>query len=455
MTVEPSIAQPSTKPFPTASPRLPVSDVVTATILNAVDGLSKPTPASLPHTSATVDASTLSRMNLPTPRHAAAAQGFNRPPADYPRRVLLAVCGLSPQIVTETIYALAADEHAPFIPTEVHLITTAEGARRAELSLLSDDLGWFHKLCEDYALPGISFNRHHIHVMRDAQERAMDDIRSPQDNRDAANFITAQVRQFSADPHCALHVSIAGGRKTMGFYLGYALSLYGRAQDRLSHVLVSDPFESSWDFFYPTPYSRVLQTKDGKLADTAMAQVTLAEIPFVSLRHGLPVALLAGHASFNETVAAASAALAPPQLTIDLAAKRILAGDKVIDLPPAELALLAVFARHALQGGTPLPAPAKGAPDADWGHRYLREYRAIMGNLADIQATEHALRNGMDGEYFSQRKSKLDKRLKTALGPAAQAYRIHDGGTRPRRYALTLRLDVVRFVSDVAFKEEK
>lgn len=154
-------------------------------------------------------------------------------------------------------------------------------------------------------------------------------------------------------------------------------------------------------------------------------------------------------------MAAASAALAPPQLTIDLSAKRILAGNKVIDLPPAELALLAVFARHALQNGAPLPAPAKGVPDADWCHRYLREYRVIMGNLADIQATEHALRKGMDGEYFSQLKSKLNTRLKTALGPAAQAYRIHDGGTRPRRFALTLSPDVVRFASDVAFKEEK
>lgn len=380
---------------------------------------------------------------------------FARLPASYPRRVLLAVCGLSPQIVTETLYALAAQEHDPFIPTEVHLITTAEGARRAELSLLSDDLGWFHKLCTDYHLPGISFNRHHIHVMRDAGERAMDDIRTPHDNRDAANFITAQVRQFSADPDCALHVSIAGGRKTMGFYLGYALSLYGRAQDRLSHVLVSEPFESSWDFFYPTPYSRVLQTRDGKLADTALAQVTLAEIPFVSLRHGLPVALLAGHASFNETVAAARAALAPPQLTIDLAARRILAGDKAIELPPAELALLAVFAQHALHGGEPLPAPAKGAPDEAWAERYLREYRAITGTLADIDATERALKAGMDGDYFSQRKSKLDKRLKAALGPAAAAYRIHDGGTRPGRYALTLSPDAVRFVTNIALKEDK
>ena len=70
-------------------------------------------------------------------------------PASYPRRILLAVCGLSPQIVTETLYALASAPEFPFVPTEVHLITTREGAQRAELSLLSDDLGWFHKLCAD------------------------------------------------------------------------------------------------------------------------------------------------------------------------------------------------------------------------------------------------------------------------------------------------------------------
>jgi hypothetical protein len=59
----------------------------------------------------------------------------------------------------------------------------------------------------------------------------------------------------------------------------------------------------------------------------------------------------------------------------------------------------------------------------------------------------------MEGEYFSQHKSKLDKHLKAALGPAAQAYKIHDGGTRPRRYALTLNPDAVRFVSELTVKE--
>ena len=375
-------------------------------------------------------------------------------PHQYRRRVLLAVSGLSPQIVTETLYALAADPVAPFIPTEVHLITTREGAQRAELSLLSDDLGWFHKLCKDYNLRDIAFGRKNIHIMRDANERGMDDIRSLEDNRAAADFITAKVREFSADPACALHVSIAGGRKTMGFYLGYALSLYGRPQDRLSHVLVSAPFENSMEFFYPTPYSRVLQTRDGKLADTAMAEITLAEIPFVSLRHGLPAKLLSGHASFNETVIAAQASLAAPELVIHLESRSIRAGGQTIELPPAELALLAVFARQALRGGAALAAPPKGSPDKAWAQRYLREYRACRHTLADIESTERALKDGMEGEYFSQRKSKLEKRLRDALGFAALHYRIDDGATRPRRYALTLSPDAIRFAATAAPKED-
>lgn len=378
---------------------------------------------------------------------------MNTSPSQYPRRVLLAVSGLSPQIVTETLYALAASQDAPFVPTEVHLITTREGAQRAELSLLSDDLGWFHRLCQDYHLAGITFTRKHIHIMRDANERGMDDIRTIEDNRAAADFITARVREFSADPDCALHVSIAGGRKTMGFYLGYALSLYGRPQDRLSHVLVSEPFENSFDFFYPTPYSRVLTvTRAGvqSLADTAMAEVTLAEIPFVSLRHGLPQKLLSGHASFSETVAAAQAAMAAPELVLDLARKCIRAGGQTIELPPAELALLAVFARRASKGEPALEAPTKGVPDTDWARRYMAEYRTVTGSLADIEKTERTLKSGMDGDYFSTHKSKLARCLNAALGPAARHYCIDDGGTRPRKYQLALSPESVRFVADGA-----
>jgi CRISPR-associated protein (TIGR02584 family) len=367
-------------------------------------------------------------------------------PHEYPRRILIAVTGLSPQIVTETLYALAVSPTASaFIPTEIHLISTRSGAEKARLALLSEEPGWFHRLSRDYALPPIHFSADTIHVLEDANGKPLEDIRSPEDNRRAADGITGIIREFTADPDCALHVSIAGGRKTMGFFLGYALSLYGRPQDKLSHVLVSEPFEASLSFYYPTPASHVLEMPGGRLVDSAQARITLAELPFVSLRHGLPEALLTGRASYNETVEAARHALAPAELQIDLAARRIRAAGKTFPLPPAEFALLSVFARRALRGEAPLPAPAKESPDADWKNRYLVELRSIARPLGDLDGTAHALRNGMDGGYFSTHLSKLNKILRRELGPAAGPYLISDGGRRPRRYSLGLRPSAIRY----------
>ncbi|MFZ0257354.1 MAG: CRISPR-associated ring nuclease Csm6, partial [Gammaproteobacteria bacterium] len=194
----------------------------------------------------------------------------------FPRRILLAVTGLSPQVVTETLYALAVKAERSLIPTEVQVITTADGADRARLTLLSDEPGWFQRLRRDFRLPPIVFDETSIHVLPGANGRPLEDIRTPADNERAADFITERVRELTADPTSRLHASIAGGRKTMGFYVGYALSLYGRDQDCLSHVLVSARYESHPDFYYPTPYTRVIHTPppDSRPLDTKEAEVT-------------------------------------------------------------------------------------------------------------------------------------------------------------------------------------
>src|SRR5579871_3518709 len=146
-----------------------------------------------------------------------------RAPEAYPRRVLLAVTGLTPQVVTETLYALAVARDRAFVPTEILLITTLKGEVNARLSLLSEDPGWFHRLRREFALPEIAFDETRIRVIAGAAGRALEDIATDEDNIAVADFITEQVRAITADPEASLHVSIAGGRKTMGFYLGYAL----------------------------------------------------------------------------------------------------------------------------------------------------------------------------------------------------------------------------------------
>src|SRR5437867_2500290 len=195
-------------------------------------------------------------------------------PHTFPRRVLLAVTGLSPQVVTETVYALTQELEPAFVPTEVHLLTTAEGAERARLTLLSDEPGWFHRLRRDYGLPEMEFSEDTIHVLKAVDGTPISDIRTREENERLADTLTETIRELTADPNCALHVSIAGGRKTMGFYAGYALSFFGRPQDQLSHVLVSAPYESNDQFFYPTPYQHVIYTRppDNRPLDARQAE---------------------------------------------------------------------------------------------------------------------------------------------------------------------------------------
>ena len=78
--------------------------------------------------------------------------------------------------------------------------------------------------------------------------------------------------------------------------------------------------------------------------------------------------------------------------------------------------------------------------------RYLEELRRISGSLGDIDAAEHALRNGMDGNYFSTTLSRLQQALKKRLGVAAPEYLINDGGRRPRLYALLLARESITLV---------
>lgn len=368
--------------------------------------------------------------------------------AEYPRRVLLAVCGLSPQVLTETVYALAVKRRPPFVPTEIHLATTAEGARRARLTLLGRSPGWFRKLCHDYKLGGITFNEEHIHVLTGLDGAPLADIRSREDNESAANQIAELVRKFTADDRAALHVSIAGGRKTTGFYAGYALSLFGRPQDRMSHVLVSAPFESHPEFYYPTRESRIIYTPppDSRPLDTRTAEVTLAEIPFVRLRKLLPPRLLRGGLPYAALVRATEETLAGPELVIELERGTVRAGGEQVRLRPAELAFYSWLARRRLRGQEPVPCPSDGAPERAHAEEFLAEYRRAEPSAAAEDRARRALRAGMEKSYFLERKSRVNRALEEALGPAAWPYKIQGFGKRPEtRFGLALEPAQIRY----------
>ncbi len=351
-----------------------------------------------------------------------------------PQRILLAVTGLTPQVVTETLFALACQGETPWVPDRIQLLTTATGAESARLNLLQGQ-AWFHRLVRDYGLPPIQFGEDDIQVLRDNEGRPLDDIRTPDENALAADFISDTLRRLTRDADSELHVSIAGGRKTMGYYLGYALSLFGRPQDRLSHVLVSDPYETNRDFYYPTPYSHPIHAQRGGkeyTVDARNGRVELAHIPFVRLRGGIPQPLIEGGARFSEVVAAAQCVRQPPALEIHIQDRKAIAGGQTIKLTGQNLTLLLWMARQRLAGNGPVRCTTKDEPNMEAARTYLAVCRETLGSLAsETVKAEEALKRGMESGWLSPAKNRLHNALIRALGQqGASPYFIQNVGPR-------------------------
>jgi CRISPR-associated protein (TIGR02584 family) len=357
----------------------------------------------------------------------------------YSKRILLAVSGMSPQIVTETLYALTVTEKdQPFMPTEIHLISTSTGKNRAVLELLHPQTGKFHQLCQDYGLEGIQFCAEQIYVIPDKHGVLLDDIKTPEENEAAADFITQKVNELTRDSDSALHVSIAGGRKTMGYYLGYALSLYGRVQDRLSHVLVTPNYENLPEFFYPTPESHVIHDRDKNPLDTKAAEVILASIPFVRLRTGLPNFLLEGSASFNDSIRFARTVEADPLLEVNLAKRCLTANSIAVPLTDINFAFYlwmiqeTVFKEGVINRGVDA--------NFDYATSFLNLYKSLFAKTKDLDKTEDTLKKGMDASWLSDRITAVKKSFEKALGKhGARAFlMLKEGKNHHITYTLAL-----------------
>lgn len=381
------------------------------------------------------------------------------------RKILLCVAGLSPQIITESIYALTIKKK--WIPDELYVVTTAEGAEQVENSLLPEGKGWLPKLISEYNLENIAFNKNHILVIEGREQQALEDIRSVEDNDAAADYITEVVKNFTSCEDTELHVSVAGGRKTMGVYLSFALTLYGRKRDKLSHVLVNAPFENSRHFFYPRKETDVISVfinRKEQFKDASKAEVTLAEIPFVRMRHLQQKDIVEQQYGYIDAVKQAQFQLSEaPTLTINLKNKTISVNDGVSHkMAPRELALLTLFARRRLNSEKRLTAPSQDMGDEALAKAYLTEYELITGRSIDIDASLKSAftveekkgnqiikRIAMTGADFSTRLSNFQKALKQKLGAGqAKPYLIDDGGTKPKAYELTIKKENIRIIED-------
>ena len=260
------------------------------------------------------------------------------------RNILVAVVGITPQIITETAYALCT-RSKPVRLDKLYIVTTSVGKEKVQKSLVRQ--GILQKLADEYKLKPLSIDEDSFVIIKDPDGNEIADITDNIESEAAGELIAALIRDLTKDPANVLHCSIAGGRKTMGFYLGAALQLFGRPQDRLYHVLVTPEFESNPNFFYPPKKQVVIESKkpDGTVVrlNTKNARVRLAELPFIRLRNMLPP----DDRGFKELVRKGqeqvNTALVQPELVLDLTGRTIIVGNHTIQMPPFLMAFYAVL----------------------------------------------------------------------------------------------------------------
>lgn len=385
------------------------------------------------------------------------------------KHTLVAVTGLNPQVVTETLYALNK-EGKPW-PDELVIITTRQGEMQARMGLLQPrDAGscMLDKCCADHKHPGFAADAIHFITVKDSAGQPIDDARSRADQEAIADTIVRQVALLCADPERQVHASLAGGRKTMTFYLGYAMSLFARPQDRLSHVLIMpEQYEKLREFYYPTSYTHAIRGHGpNEWLDTheEHVTVTLADIPFIRQRAQLSKDVLLRFCDDNaqmsyrqlvqlQAVANCTAPYKDVRLEFALPEKQIViyfhdAEVKRLDMSaaPLELAFFAMIARHNRAGAPGRFCREKGIYDKHatqyrdlylielWQILYPHEpipavdeiYNVWSGNTASrkentIKAASGSENKTIEGlknpvsTFFDDRKANLKKQLEKSL----------------------------------------
>lgn len=364
------------------------------------------------------------------------------------KNVLLAVTGLSPQVITETLYALHQDNRRV---DAIHVITTRDGKEKIYAELLSGNEGHYYRYLSEYDLDAsaIDFGHRNIHVITDEHGIEIPDIVSESDNEHLLKKCLELTFHFTKDPDKAVFFLVAGGRKTMSSCLTLAAQMYGRPQDRLYHVLVSPEFESNRDFFYPPRESRTIELRNnlGQIfyKESKYAQVNLIHIPFVSIREQLSADLLK-EPKDPGTLLLSLIREERSRLVVNLVSKKLVYKGLESDMMPTRMALYAFFAMQK-RNCTLETESCGNCTDCfidiqtvfDKQDQITDLYRKVCGTRPVNEMSDSGI-TGLNADNFNSYKSRIKENLQSWFGLyALKELEIASVGTRPNtRYGILM-----------------
>jgi CRISPR-associated protein (TIGR02584 family) len=333
--------------------------------------------------------------------------------------------GLSPQVVTETLWALGVDAEPAWVPDEIVLITTREGARIAETTLLDTGEGRIRALGLEYGRSDLARLADHVRIeLIGDNALCFDDIDTERAHGAAADRTMRLIRDLTSDRGRQIHASIAGGRKSQGALLALSMSLFARPGDCLSHVVVDDAFAGRPDFFFPPASPPALLRGQTEPLDLAQAHVRLAQIPFPRIRSLLSQESL-NVEHFADAILSIQNRLDPPALTLEAARRKAILAGVVLDLPPSHFAWLAALAFDRCHGD-------EGLPRTGLAGSIVERWRSTIPRLPEV----------LDAEMVEEWTSRINKLVRLDVPAMWGQKLITTIGKRPKtRYRLMIKAE--------------
>jgi len=382
-------------------------------------------------------------------------ESFKKAGLEGRESILVALAGLSPAVITETVWALAHME-IPIVPKRIIVITTQQGRERVVRQLFEEG-AWepmreklLLKLSQREAEKGGIGNQNLQHYLKLGPvpdsirvipqadyQKELNDVRTAEDNAQVADFLLENLRPFTENAHCRIIGSIAGGRKTMGALLHSVMSLLGRADDRLVHVLVEEPWDRLPGFLYPGCAGNFCHPETGETLDTGSAYLDLAEIPFIPLRPMFESELQKYAGSYLELVrevrrrALSRGEDTPVFADPEKGFLRI--GDQSLEFNPREYVYYLAFLKRASEGEKPLLQAVD--MDAESLRELAREYRR-QGDFSHWANQFLENSDNLEDEDGRKMASSIRTKLKKAGFDKLQIDRLV-----PRRGRLSIDLD--------------
>lgn len=362
--------------------------------------------------------------------------------------ILLAVCGTTPQILTETLYGL---QKAQKFPHKVIVLTTQKGKELAVTSLFSPNSAVVRQFCADYniKLSEFDFSPQSFYVPCLASGKEIEDIITKEDSHAFLHACMEHVFTLTKDPATCLSFSLAGGRKTMGACLALAAQCYGRAQDMAFHVLVSAEFELIPHFFYPSKQDDFIPSRisGAKPLNRREAEITLVPMPFLRLRYHLPANLLQRVYDPDILFTVFETAVPMQPIKIFTAQCRIEITGQICSLPPVLFTLFLYFIIRSYETNNENCINEAHFIEIS---EILRDTEKIACIYGIITKTKFAKSNTgilhLTAENFRSYLTKLNKILTKIFNEQAKNIKISVCGVRPSmRYGIRLAKQYIHF----------